>query len=200
MGQPIPLTFYDQVKYNPMDKKQLYSSKEYKTISVGTNGMSVVYTDTNKHFNYKFDKSIREDILYGKSLGDVKASDVKDFLNPHQRQLFNDLLYSKGRYTEQEIKKLPVIRQYYITELAEKVDKVLYNWKRDLINERVDSTLLKLFPNSKIVKQLIEICKENRVGMDATRVDIRNLVSEKEIVTYLQTKGLFPSPLKDELS
>ena len=198
MGQPIPLTFYDQVKYNTMNKKQLCSSKEHKTISVGTNGMSVVYTDTNKHFNYKFDHPVRQEVLFGKSLGNVKARDVKDFLNPHQRQLLDDLLYSKGRYTEHEIKKLPLIRQYYITELAQKVDKVLYNWKRDLINRHVDDILLKLFPNSKLVRQLVEVCKEKQVGMDATRVDIRNLVSEKDIVTYLQTKGLFP-PLKNEL-
>lgn len=182
-----------------MYKKQLCSSKEHKTISVGSKGMSVIYTDTNKHFNYKFDDSIRQDVLFGKSLGDVKARDVKDFLNPSQRQLLDDLLYSKDRYTEQEIKELPLIRQYYITEVSKKVEKVLYNWKRDLINDHVDSTLLKLFPKSKLVKQLVEICKEKRVGMDATRVDIRNLVSEKDIVTYLQNKGLFP-PLKDELS
>lgn len=175
-----------------MNKKQLCFSKEHKTISVGSKGMSVIYTDTNKHFNYKFDHPARQEVLFGKTLGDVKASEVKDFLNPHQRQLLEDLLYSKGRYTEQEIKQLPLIRQYYITELAEKVEKVLYNWKRDLVNDHIDNMLLKMFPKSKLVKQLVEICKEKRVGMDATRVDIRNLVSEKDIVTYLQKKGLFP--------
>lgn len=142
---------------------------------------------------------LRDIVLYGKTLGHVKARDVKDFLNPHQRRLLEDILYSKGKYTEQEIKHLPLIRRYYITEVAQKVEKVLYSWKRDLINKEVDDMLLALFPKSKIVRQLVDACKEKRVGMDATRVDIRNLVSEKDIVIYLQTKGLFP-PLKDELS
>lgn len=128
-------------------------------------------------------------ILFGKRQ-DVVIKD--DFLDPYHREFLDDLLYSKDRYSQEEIKKMSVMRQYRINVLAEKTEKILYNWKRELINKMVDNLLLSMFHKSKIVKQLVEKCKESQVGMDATRINIHTLVSEKEIVLHLQKKGIFP--------
>lgn len=168
---------------------------ENKTISVEANKMSVMYTDTNKHYVYKLeDQPNREIVLFGKTFKGKEAKTIKDeFLNDKQRQILDDLLYSKDRYTTEEIKKMPLIRQYYLTEGARRAEQALYNWKREIINSQVDDILLKLFPQSKTVAKIVDMCKENQVGMDVTRIDIRNLVSEKSIVEYLQNKGIFPT-------
>jgi hypothetical protein len=175
-----------------LKKKNLIN--ENKTISVEANKMSVVYTDTNKHYVYKLENQpTREIVLFGKTFKGQEASKIKeDFLNEKERAVLNDILYSKDVYTPEEIKKMPLIRQYYLTEAARRAEQALYNWKREIINSQVDSVLMKLFPNSKTINKIVEMCKENQVGMDVTRIDIRNLVSEKEIVTYLQNKGIFP--------
>jgi hypothetical protein len=167
---------------------------ENKTISVEANKMSVVYTDTNKHYVYKLENQpTREIVLFGKTFKGQDASKIKeDFLSEKERSVLNDILYSKDVYTPEEIKKLPMIRQYYLTEAARRAEQALYNWKREIVNSQVDAILLKMFPNSKTVKRVVEMCKDNQVGMDVTRVDIHNLASEKEIVTYLQNKGIFP--------
>lgn len=169
--------------------------KENKTISVNTKTMSVVYTDTNKHFVYKLnDQSpTREIKLFGKNFRGVKAREVKeDFLDKHHRRILNDILYSKGKYTEEQIKKMPLIRQYYILDMARRAERELYNLKREIVNKQLDETLFKLFPKSKIMKQLIEMCTDYKTGVDLDKINIRNLVSEKEIVEYLQSKGIFP--------
>ena len=175
-----------------MSKHKRISAKENKTISIHDGKMSVIYTDTNKHYVYKLDTQspTREITLFGKAF---KGQTVeKDFLNPKQRRILNDILYSKGRYTEDQLKKLPLMRQYYLTDIARKVESTLYNWKKQLLSEQIDNTLLKLFPKSRIIRQFIDSSKEKSVHLDVSRVDIRTLVSEQEIVEFLRLKGLFP--------
>jgi len=175
-----------------LKKKNLIN--ENKTISVNANKMSVMYTDTNKHYVYKLDdQPNREIVLFGKTFKGKTAMSVKDdSITDKERQLLEDILYSSNRYTPEELKKMPIIRQYYLTEVARRAEQALYNWKREIINSQVDEILLKLFPHSNTVNRIVDICKENQVGMDVTHIDIRNLVNEKEIITYLQNKGIFP--------
>jgi|LakMenEpi03Aug12_release.lakeMendotaPanAssembly.Ray.scaffolds.fasta_scaffold02505_26 hypothetical protein len=176
-------------------KKPKKPSNQFKTISVEANKMSVIYTDTNKHYVYKLENQTptKELVLFGKVYKGQRALSSKDdFLSPTHRRILNDILYSKHRYTDKQIKEMPLIRQYYILDVARKVEKVLYNWKKEIISTRLDNLLLKLFPHSKFMKQFVDVCKENPVGTDVSRTDIRTLVSEQEIVEYLRLKGLFP--------
>lgn len=175
-----------------LKKKNLIN--ENKTISVDANKMSVMYTDTNKHYVYKLDdQPNREIVLFGKTFKGKSAMSVKDdSTTDRERQILEDILYSKDKYSPEEIKQMPLIRQYYLTEVARRAEQALYNWKREIINSQVDDILLKLFPHSKMVAKIVDMCKENQVGMDVTKIDIRNLVSEKEIITYLQNKGVLP--------
>lgn len=171
------------------------SKKENKTISVNAKSMSVIYTDTNKHFVYQIDSQspTREVVLFGKNLRGVKAQDAKtDFLDKHHRRILNDILYSKYKYTEDQIKKMPLIRQWYILDVSRKAERVLYNWKKEIIAKQLDTTLSKLFPKSRLVRQFIEMSTEKVPGIDVSKINIRNLVTEKEIVEYLQLKGIFP--------
>ncbi len=171
------------------------SSKENKTISVSAKSMSVIYIDTNKHFVYQIDSQspTRDVVLFGKNLRGVKAIDAKkDFLDKHHRRILNDILYSKGRYTEDQIKKMPLIRQWYILDVSRKAERVLYNWKKEIIAKQLDATLSKMFPKSKLIQQFISMSTEETPGIDVSKINIRNLVSEKDIVEYLQLKGIFP--------
>lgn len=163
-----------------------------KTISVSATKMSVVYTDSNKYFTYDVDESknpTKEVVLFGKK---VDCDPKKDYLPEKYRVILDDILYSKGKYTEEELKHLPLMRQYYIQDVSRRVEKALFNWKREIVNSQVDNLLLKLFPHSQLVKEFVDACKENQVGMDVSHINIHNLVSERDIVKYLQQKGLFP--------
>lgn len=177
-----------------MQNKRSNSSKKNKTISVGAKTISVVYTDTKKYYMYDIDNQdpTRDVKLFGKKFKGVTAHESKDYLNPKQRRILDDILYSKGRYNQEQIEKLPLMRQYYLLEGAVKVEKELYQWKKEIVSKRIDNLLLKLFPNSKIIRQLVKITEGKALYHDVNRIDIRNLVSEQQIVARLQQKGLFP--------
>lgn len=194
MGKLIPFLISKPYKKQKIMLKKKNLINENKTISVDANKMSVMYTDTNKHYVYKLDdQPNREIVLFGKTFKGKSAMSVKDdSTTDRERQILEDILYSKDKYSPEEIKQMPLIRQYYLTEVARRAEQALYNWKREIINSQVDDILLKLFPHSKMVAKIVDMCKENQVGMDVTKIDIRNLVSEKEIITYLQNKGVLP--------
>jgi hypothetical protein len=169
--------------------------KENKTITVGKDFITVNYHDTKKHFVYPVQKdhgALRDIKLFGKSFKRQKASEIrKDFLTPQQRELFDDLLYSRKRMTQQEIDLLPVNRKYRILVIAKEVERILTEWKKEIIFTKVDSLLLKLFPNSTMVKQMVEVGTDYEDSDYLNNISIHSLVSEQQIAEYLLQKGLF---------
>ncbi len=167
---------------------------QHKTISVSAKSMSVQYMDTNKHFVYPLEFSPnREIIVFGKSFKGVKASEVKTrSLNYRSREVLHDVLYGRLRYTPEQIAEMPLIRQYYILDIARRAERALYSWKRDLVTNTVDSWLTVLFPKSKLVQHMVDVSEDKRTGMDVTRIDIRSLVSDAEIIRFLQERHILP--------
>ncbi len=177
-----------------MQRKKRISDKKNKTISVTAKKISVMYVDTNKYYMYDIENQdpMRDVKLFGKKFKGASAHESKDYLTPKQRKILDDILYSKGKYTAEQITTLPLMRQYYILEVAAKVEKELYQWKKEIVSKQLDNFLLKLFPNSQLIKQLLKVTEGKTLYSDVNRIDIRNLVSEQQIVARLQQKGLFP--------
>lgn len=157
--------------------------------------MIVTYHDTGKHFIYNLDKPehTRDLRLFGKTFKDVKAEDAKkDFLSSHHREIFDDLLYAKHRMSKAEIDDLPIVKKYRIKVLSKEVEKVLTQWKAEIVTKKVDSLLMKLFPNSPIVKHIVAVQSEEKDEVYSSNINIHSLFSEMEIADYLSSKGLFP--------
>lgn len=169
--------------------------KENKSITVTKKTITVNYHDSSKHFTYRIEKGDpnRDIKLFGKEFKGVKASSIKkDFLNPSQRDLFNDLVYARHRMSRFEIDALPMIQKYRVKVLSKEVEKVLNRWKNEIVASKVDSLLLKLFPKSPIVKQFTSITLEEADEMYSTDISIHSIATESEIANYLVEKGLFP--------
>ena len=169
--------------------------KENKSISVSGNKMIVTYHDTAKHFIYRLDeKGVTKDIkLFGKSFKGVKASEIKkDFFTKEQRELFDDLVYARHKMSQKEIDALPIVKKYRIKVLSKEVERVLTQWKAEIVTKKVDSLLLKLFPNSPFVKEFVNVQCEQRDKIYCDSINIHSVLSEMEIAEYLSSKGLFP--------
>lgn len=169
--------------------------KDNKSISVSGNKMIVTYHDTAKHFIYKLEGSdaTKEMRLFGKKFKNVTASEIKkDFLSKENRELFDDLLYARHKMSQKEIDSLPIVKKYRIKVLSKEVERVLTQWKAEIVSKKVDSLLLKLFPNSPVVKQFVEVQCEEKDNMNCREINIHSLFSEMEIAEYLSSKGLFP--------
>lgn len=172
------------------------AKQENKSVTATSRKITVLYHDSSKHFTYKIEKgdsATREIKLFGKSFKGVKSRDVKqDFLPPHLREIFNDLVYAKHKLTKSEIEALPLIKQYRVKVLSKEVEKVLSKWKAEIVSESVDKLLLKLFPNSSLVKHIVNTKVEEKDAIYSNTVDIHSIFSEVEIAEYLSKKGLFP--------
>lgn len=169
--------------------------KENKSITVSKNKITVNYHDTSKHFSYVIpkDSPTRNISLFGKTFKETKASEIKkDFLTPQQRELFDDLVYAKNRMTKSEINNLPLIKKYRVKVLSKEVEKVLTRWKNEIVYSKIDSLLLKLFPKSPVIKQLVNIGYEDVEDLYKNNISIHSLVTETQIAQYLSDKGLFP--------
>ncbi len=169
--------------------------KDNKSISVSGNRMIVTYHDTAKHFIYDLNKpDTTKDIrLFGKKFKGVKATEVKkDFLSVEHRELFDDLLYARHKMSQKEIDSLPIVKKYRIKVLSKEVERVLTQWKAEIVSRKVDSLLLKLFPNSPVVKEFINVQCEDKDNVYYNSINIHSMFSEMEIAEYLSSKGLFP--------
>lgn len=185
-----------------MIKKKKPVVDHSKSICVKADRITVVYADSRKRFTYPIDQPDpnREIKLFGKTLHGVKAMDAKqDPLPLAYRQMLDDILYARQHMTSDEINELPLMRQYNIRVLGAKVERVLHNWKKDIVNTKVDSLLLKLFPRSSFVRQFVELGDGDKPEMDVNHINIFDLVNEFQILQYLQERHLFPT-INHELS
>lgn len=169
--------------------------KENKSITVSKNKITVNYHDSAKHYTYMIQKNDpnRDIKLFGKQFKGVKASDIKkDFLTLEQRELFDDLVYARKRMTKFEINKLPLNKKYRVKVLSKIVEKELTKWKNEIVCKKVDSLLVKLFPKSPLVKQIVDMGYEDVEDLYDTPISIHSIASEMQIAEYLVEKGLFP--------
>jgi hypothetical protein len=168
--------------------------KNNKSITVSKDKLIVNYHDTNKHFIYTLDQSPNRDIsLFGKMFKGTKASEIKkDFLSAAHRELFDDLVYAKKRMTKSEINNLPLFKRYRVKVLSKEVEKVLTQWKNEIVYSKIDSLLMKLFPNSELVKDIVDMPYKDVEELYSNDIDIHSVASELQIAQYLSEKGLFP--------
>lgn len=169
--------------------------KENKSITVSKNKITVNYHDTSKHFTYVIKKNDpnRDIKLFGKEFKGIKASEIKkDFLSPALREQFDDLVYARKRMTKDEIEKLPLAKKYRVTVLSKKVERVLSDWRNEIVSKKVDNLLLSLFPNSPVVKQMVSVQYEGKENVYNNSISIHNIATEVQIAEYLAEKGLFP--------
>jgi hypothetical protein len=169
--------------------------KQNKSVTVTKNTITVNYHDNNKHFTYYIEDThpTKQITLFGKTYKKVNARDVKqDFLDKETRDLFNDLVYARHSMTKSEINKLPLMKRYRVKVLSKQVEKALMRLKNEIVYKKIDSLLLKLFPHSPLVKQIVNIGYEDVDDLYKNDISIHSIVSEEEIAQYLYEKGLFP--------
>lgn len=135
----------------------------------------------------------REIKIFGKEFKGLKAVDIKtDIFTKEQREIFDDLVYAKKRMTKSEIESLPLIKKYRVKVLSIEVEKTLNKWKSEIVNSTIDNLLLKLFPNSKLVKDITNVEPSNVDYIETVDFNIHKMFTEVEIAEYLSSKNLFP--------
>lgn len=118
-----------------------------KVVNATKTGISVNYTDTNKHFFIYYDK-IEEKKVF-KNYQDVVN------LNPKQIKIYRLAIYGVEALSEQEYKLLTKIEVKRIISKQKHTQKLINRWKQQIVQIKVNSLLSKLFPKSSIISELI---------------------------------------------
>lgn len=85
---------------------------------------------------------------------------VEKTLSPDQVVLLNEALYGLTQYPNTTVHALPLVERARISDLHDRAQRVILQWKLDIVNNTVDRFLLALFPNSPIVKSITGVDTE----------------------------------------
>lgn len=123
-----------------------------KTISVNSKGLIITFTDSNKHQFIKFEN---QDVPRRMP---AKYQEIeKPVFNEKQQKMYSEALYGLNIYSEEQIKKMPKSVVMKIAQRCQAVQMIINRWKQEIVNDRVDGFLLKLFPKSPVVKQITSV-------------------------------------------
>lgn len=125
-----------------------------KTISANSKGIIISFRDVNKH------KFIPYESQYVKKIqlhGTVKYQQIETVVfNTTQRRLYDEALYGFAVYSPEEIQSFSPSKKHFIQKNYHRVQRLLARWKQEIVNQRIDNYLLKLFYNSSMIKELVE--------------------------------------------
>jgi hypothetical protein len=122
-----------------------------KTISVNSRGMVISYTDSNKHMFVRFNN---QDVLKRT----LKEQEIeKPIFSEKQHKMYSEALYGLSIYPESMIKKMPQKILTKITVRCEIVQNLINKWKQEIVNDTVDDFLSTMFPNSPLVKSIVNM-------------------------------------------
>jgi len=129
-----------------------------KTISASATGVLICYADSQKHQWMYYDNKTNPNNKHypAKGVSKYQQLEFKSF-NKTQQQLYNQVVYGLSSYSESELAELSPAKKRKITDLFNKTQILLNLWKQEIINESVNSFLSKMFPNSRVVKDLAEM-------------------------------------------
>lgn len=150
-----------------------------KTISVNSQGIVINYTDSNKHMFIRYpnqDKSLRKKEVQ-------KFED--DVFNERQQKMYEEALYGLSVHPESLVNRMPKRVLLKIVTRCQLVEKAINRWKQEIVNNSVDKFLLTMFPNSPVVKDMVDIpaddtikCKFTFKQLGVTPMDVaKKLVS-----------------------
>lgn len=130
-----------------------------KVASANARGIVIYPGSKKKHHWMSYDAESPLQKL--QTLGHVaKYQVVEKIFTPHQTTLLNEALYGLTQYPQVEITRMPLVERARITELHNRTQRVMMQWKVDIVNNTVDKLLLALFPNSRTVKSITGIDPE----------------------------------------
>ena len=157
-----------------------------KTISVNSKGLVISFTDNNKHQFVKFERK--------NALRDIptRYQEIEHpVLNDRQQKMYSEALYGLSVYSDEQIKRMPKHVVIKIIARCNSAQIILNRWKQEISNEKVDNFLIKLFPNSPVIKQMLMIKgSDDSIKNDMSFKDV-DLTQEK-IANKLVECGLLP--------
>lgn len=160
-----------------------------KTITANSKGIVISFRDENKpkFIPYKI-KEVDDVQHLGRGI--YQTFEIPAF-NKIQQRLYAEALYGINAYDQSEIMTLTHKDILRITALHRRVQFFLNRWKQEIMDCKVDMILSKLFPRSKVVKDLTTIKGYNRAY--TARYSFKELgLTQEAVAAKLVEMGFLP--------
>lgn len=165
--------------------------KSEKTISANSRGIVISYGDVNKHQFVGYDRS------YGNKVQTNHKRYQPEFVEPYQfspkqKDLFQKVVLGFKAYTKEEIDQMSEKKKIFVSVTYTKAQRILRNWKQDVVFTKLDDMLLAVFPNSPLVRQFVnvkghvDVPKEDEISFDDLGIN------REQVANKLMEYGLLP--------
>jgi hypothetical protein len=158
-----------------------------KTISANSKGITINFGDVNKH-QFVYYNNNNDVVKLIQRKGTVKYQELeKSDFNKVQQHLYNQAVYGLKSFPNQVIMEMKTEKIRTIQATHTRAKDVINNYKQEVANTRVDNFLSKMFPNSPIVKQMLNIKGTDpaiKIPMSLRDLKITPLMLAKKLVEY----------------
>lgn len=168
------------------------------TYHCSSQGITVCYMDTLRHYNLAYGKASKEIQLYGNSLFGKQyqqvVSGVEDIeFSSIQTRLYKQVMHGLALFNNKILQDMSFNEKLSIEIKYRKAQRVLNSWKQSIVSREVDSFLLKLFPKSQEVKQMVDITESYTDNFLTSPQSFMELgISRSEVVVKLISVGILP--------
>ena len=130
-------------------------NNQNKTVSANSKGIVICFRDVNKHRFIPYESQYVKQIqLYGTS----KYQHIEAVVfNSTQRRIYDEALYGFAIYSTEEVRCFTPTKKHFIQKNYHRVQRFLARWKEDIMNQRIDNFLLKLFHRSDVIKEFVKV-------------------------------------------
>lgn len=173
-------------------------NNENKVVTAGPEGFTVYYIDSRKHFNYKYHQPLLPYLkklqVYGESYKGKRYQQFElDEFTPYQNRLYKDAVYGLSSYTITDLKKMSISEKVEIKKINKLAQRILNEWKQEIVSKLVDDFLLNVFYNSRTVKKMIMYSYNYTCEKVVNHLSFAELnISKRHIALKLMEQKILP--------
>lgn len=167
-----------------MRPPSINAKNQEKTASATSRGIIICYTDSKKHIYLNYDRKFNKTR--------PKYQEVEHSpLNARQQKMYLEALYGTSIYPEAAVNKMPKELIIKIETRATLVQKAINKWKQEIVNEGIDDLLSFVFPNSPVVKGMLDIPADDSIRCKFTFKELG--LNQLKVAEKLVSLSLLPS-------
>lgn len=163
-----------------------------KTASANSKGIVISFRDSEKHKFFPYESSYVKSIQTEGHTRYQKVEVEKPVFSAQQQKMYAEVVYGLGYFPPEVAKTMNEHTKSRLLTRFNKAQRILNRWKQEITNQKVDSFLLAMFPDSPVTKVFVETKGHHR-DLKATQSFKELGLTQEKIAEKLIEVRLLPS-------
>jgi len=165
------------------------SNNPHKAVSANSKGIIISFRDVNKHKFIPYESKMVKSIQINGTANYQKLE--RPVFNKIQQKMYAEVIYGLNVYTNIQQKELSKERRMELISRYNKAQNVLNQWKKQIVDDKINTLLTILFPNSSIARDMCKIPTYEPHHKDRHTFRELGLTQEKIAYKLIET-GVLP--------